>query len=286
MRILITGATGFVGRHLAHALSGHEIHAVVRPGSEIGDIATVPWDMVEPMPPNLPDRVDCVVILTQSSRYRDFPDGSADMVSVNVSATMQMADYARKAGAGALIFASTGSVYEPFDGTLTEDCAGKPDVFYATTKLAAEIMLRPYRQFFDVAIMRLFYVYGPGQTDRLIPNLIEKVAMGMPIVMAEEGPVITPTYIDDTVRVFKSAIEEKWAGIFNVAHPQAYSLRDIVTMIGRLLDRPANVVSEEGTPPVIQPDLRRLSGHVSLEDFSSLESGLSKTIDAWLSASR
>src|SRR5688572_5526353 len=140
MRVLVTGASGFIGRRVCARLSsGHEVFAVVR-GSDapVGCVGVSSNLATAFSTRTWPDRVDAVVHLAQSSRHREFPEGAADMTAINVAATASLVEYARVAGAATFILASTGNVYTPGSATASEDDAIAPRTFYAASKAAAE----------------------------------------------------------------------------------------------------------------------------------------------------
>ena len=114
MRVLVTGANGFVGRRLLETHSGgHELVALARTrGPELPGVEWIEHDLVEPLADaRLPDRIDAVIHLAQSRRYREFPEGARDVFEVNTRSTFELLEYARRAGARSFVFASTGGVY-------------------------------------------------------------------------------------------------------------------------------------------------------------------------------
>ena len=74
--------------------------------------------------------------------------------------------------------------------------------FYSATKVAAERLAQAYDQHLDIAILRLFVPYGPGQERRMLPRLVERVRAGAPIQLNRDGrPRMNPIYVDDVVDV-------------------------------------------------------------------------------------
>src|SRR5262249_54225224 len=98
MRILLTGATGFIGRRLTSLLieRGHELFCFLRPGNPcVAGATPLPSDLArhtanETFPP-----VDTVIHLAQSQQYRNFPDAADDIFAVNTLATARLLDRAR-----------------------------------------------------------------------------------------------------------------------------------------------------------------------------------------------
>jgi UDP-glucose 4-epimerase len=283
MRILVTGAAGFVGSALLPQLREHEVTALIRPGGRsLPRSASIGADLGKPLDHAvLPPHIDAVIHLAQSRWSKAFPEGAEDAFAVNVASTAALADWARSAGAIRFCLISTGSVYDPYDGRLTEDAALAPGNFYGATKLAAENLLRPYSSLFTTCVLRLFFPYGPGQEARLIPDLVERVRSGLPITLPRKGDgmVITPSFVDDVAAVIVRATEEGWSGTFNVAAPTALTIREIGETIGRLLDKPPSFEhdAKDGTGRIV-PDLSRLAAHWDMNRFTNLADGLSRTI--------
>ncbi len=223
MRLLITGATGFVGSRLVEHLAGrHELHAIARrpPPPALAESATwIEQDLRAFDPGGLPERVDAVIHLAQSPHYREFPDGAADVFAVNVGSTFDLLEYAREAGARAFVLASTGGVYGYRPHPIREaDDEPNPTSFYFRSKRSAELIAEAYADLFAVSVLRFFFVYGPGQTRMLIPTLIDKVVAGEEITVdGDPGLSVNPIHVDDAVRVFEPAIELRSSATFNVA---------------------------------------------------------------------
>ncbi len=283
MRILVTGTTGFVGRELIRRLSGHDVVALVRPGGagpagvkSLNVNLSLPLDTGQ-----LPERIDAVVHLAQSSRARVFPEGSADAFAVNVASTAALLDWAVRARASRFCLVSTGSVYEPYSSPpFREDAALAPSSLYAATKLASEVLVAPYAGHFAASVLRLFFPYGPGQKNRLIPNLAERINEGRAIDLpfSGDGLVLTPTFVDDAADVITEAIASAWSGTYNISAPQTITLHALAESIGRVIGRaPAFVRSRNAGSSQIVPDLSRMAALWNMTRFTPLDIGLKRT---------
>jgi len=124
VRILVTGGTGFIGRHLiAELRKRHEIVALTRSEPPEDVLDGVDWreqDLRDPLR-GFPDRVDGIVHLAQSPRYKEFPDGAEDVYAVNVQSTFRLLEWARTASASSFILVSTGGLYPFSDEPVSED---------------------------------------------------------------------------------------------------------------------------------------------------------------------
>ena len=248
MKILLTGASGFIGGQLGRSLAArHQVIALVRRRGSAADWADaeVLQDLTEPLGRSqLPDRVDAVIHLAQSAHYRDFPDHAGDVLAVNVVATQQLLEYARLARVSSFVYASTGGVYGTSFERFAESDPVDPIDFYLSSKYSAELMIGNYRRFFRTIVLRPFFVYGPGQAARmLVPRLIERVRQDEPITIdGQPGLKVNPIFVSDAIRVFEPVLEFADSGVFNVAGNEVVTMTELVSLIGAVV----------GSEPIIE----------------------------------
>jgi UDP-glucose 4-epimerase len=278
MRILVTGASGFIGQALVPRLlaRGDEVFALGRVALNKDGVTDLRGDFQCGLPPSLPGGIDAVIHLAQSRAYRSFPSDAAEMFRVNVAGTQMMLDAAARSGVGRFCLVSSGSIYDPFEGVLTEEAPVAPRAYLGASKLAAEILARAFGALFPVATLRLFVPYGPGQTGRLVPDLIRRVCDGIPVSLPEvgEGMRFSPTHVDDTCAVIEAAVDEGWNEVVNVAAPNAITVREAAATIARILGRPFAIERKAMAAPAIVPDLTRLSLRYDLSRFRSFAEGV------------
>lgn len=237
----MTGAAGFIGSYfLKQWAHQHEIHAVIREGKPFPTLPGVHWialDLSQPFDEtSLPERVDAVLHLAQSAYYRNFPGRAQDIFTVNVQSTLVLLDYARRAGARKFLLASTGGLDDLLPLNWIELGREAHPNFYSTSKLCAEQIAANYSPWLDIVVFRLYAPYGPGQTGKLIPNLLEKVRKREPVnVDGERGLRINPIFIGDASTTFKSALEcDDCRGIYDLCGDEVISVADLVELMGDL----------------------------------------------------
>jgi nucleoside-diphosphate-sugar epimerase len=247
MRILVTGAGGFVASHLIPTLAeeGHEVFGLAQEAARVpvaAGVTPVEADLRRPLDVALP-RLDAIVHLAQANV--SFPTGARDLVLVNVAGTQQLLDQAREQKAR-FVYASSGSVYGLGEGAVAEDDPRRATDFYAVTKRSAELAVEAYRSYVEATILRLFTPYGPGQRDRMVSKLIERVRNGTPVVLNDGGrPRATPIFVEDVVRIVRAALGGEAHAVVNVAGDEVVSVRELAELIGEALGR--EPVFEDGS---------------------------------------
>jgi UDP-glucose 4-epimerase len=245
--IVVTGATGFVGRALVTQLvHDHEVVCLVRDSTRLvaGAVALAGDLTTEETLRRLPGRPDAVIHLAQGSG--GYPEHARDQFEVNAAATSRLLDYARRTGAPRFIFTSTGTVYAPSRGALTEESPldARPE-FYVLTKRVAEDLVLARSESMSTLVLRLFAPYGPGQRDRLVPRLIDAVRTASPITLRGGGsPRLNPIWIDDLVGILEAALAGTGEGVVNVAGPKAVGIREIAQIAGLALGREPRFVAD------------------------------------------
>jgi nucleoside-diphosphate-sugar epimerase len=240
VRILLTGASGFIGTPLLRTLAEqHDVHALSRRGPVAGAPDGVRWieaDLRDAgLAQRLPGELDVIVHLAQSELYRDFPGGARDVYEVNVHSTFTLLEHARRIGASRFVFASTGGVYGYNEQQVTERHPVEPLNFYLSSKYAAEVLIANYRELFHTVVLRPFFVYGPGQRGMLVATLARRVIDGAEIsIDGDPGIGLNPTYVDDAVRAFAAAVTHTASGVFNVAGDESLNLRELVERLGAI----------------------------------------------------
>jgi nucleoside-diphosphate-sugar epimerase len=283
--IVVTGANGFIGGHLARRLAGSPHRAVlvgrrVPPGAAAGwvsaDLARPGWTTA------LPDRADVVIHLAQSRRFREFPAGAPDVFAVNVQATAELLDWSTRAGVAHFVLASTGSVYGEQLRPLREDDPCTAVGFYPASKYAAELLTAPYGSLFATTALRLFGPYGPGQEGMLVSNILEKVRTGGEIQLARGiGIHMSPLYVDDAVdAILRVALDAAAAGhrTFNLAGGDVVTLGALVAEASRALGTEANVVATDQPPRWVAADIARFRDAYRWSPAVPLAEGIRRTV--------
>lgn len=282
MNILITGATGFIGRYVGQSLAAqHSLFGVTRNPSRSIDFHGLPViaDFSDPrFTEILPKNIDCVIHLAQSASYRNFPEGAEDMLSINIDATSKLLEWARTTGVKQFIFTSTANVYGKSTQAFTESHQTQPNSFYGASKLAAEYLVQQYHQYFQIDILRCFTVYGPGQSGMLIPDIIERINTGRTITLAGGvGIYLTPIYIRDFCLIIDRLITTQSSEntrVMNVCSDQTTNLSEIVNITQAIIGKPAIIEITDEDPTYFIGKNDRLLNFLNKHQFTNIKTGL------------
>lgn len=278
MRILLTGATGLIGREVVRQVPADwDLVAVSR--AAIPGVGTVQADLTDPgFAAALPTDVDAVVHLAQARDYRHFPECAPGVVAVNVTATAALLDHALRHGAQQVLLASTATVYEPRPQPLTEDAPVRVRSIYAASKRSAELLAIPYAARLPVRALRIFTTYGAVRDDRLVSDLIDRVETGRPVtIQGTRGLMTSPIHASDVARAVVAAVGRPPAAgeldLLNVGGPLT-GIRDMAEAIGRLVGRDPVFEPVAGDPPCFAADSTKRRAVLDVPEPLSFADGL------------
>ncbi len=284
MRALLVGSNGYMGRHL---MDGFAAKGVDRLGlSSANGSGIDPATGMFPTDFSISPGTSVLVFLAQSPRYRQVPEEAAHVLAVNSLSAVRAAISARAAGVGRFIYVSTGTVYAPSFSPLDEDAPVRRDNWYALSKLHGEEALNLFRRDMEIIIVRPFGVYGPEQSGRLVPNLIDSVGSGRPISLQprpndpddRSGLKISLCYVDDATDILIRLAMDGGPPCLNLAGLEALSIRSIAEAVGGLIGRePVFETAAAMRDTDLVADPRRLIEAVSPR-FTPFSEGLAKVV--------
>jgi len=289
LKVLVTGAGGFIGSNLIRSLlheSSYFIYALIRDKpssfSEHDRLKYIYCDLSSAdFADSLPDNIHTVLHLAQSTNYRQFPEKSDDIFAINIQSTHKLLEWSRKSGVKRFLFASSGNVYRTSNKPLSEDDICKPSGFYGKTKYIGELLVNSYSNFFEVSILRIFGVYGPGQTGMLVSNIIERVKNNEQVTLGQNvGLEFTPLYIDDCVNmIHKVLINEGKHTIYNLCGLEKVSLASLAEEIGLAVNINPKFKINETTPIRLIGDNNRFITEFDYRIQFDLKAGINKTVN-------
>lgn len=289
-KILVTGASGFIGVHLCRRLveSGAEIHALSRhPPSRDGSPLTW-W------------KGDVAEIETVRKLFRDIqPEtiyhlashvmGAPNLEHVlptfraNLQSSVNLLTAAAEIGCKRLVMTGSLAEPEPFKGEIF------PVAPYAAAKWASSGYARMFHALYRVpaVIARVFMVYGPAQRDlsKLIPYVIISLLQGKTPAISSGGRLIDWIYVDDVVDAYVAlAVTDGIEGLtVEVGSGKLVSIREIVEqvadLVGRRIIPSFGALPDRPMEPVRIADVTRTYGRIGWNPKTPLTEGLSRTVE-------
>ena len=225
-RIIVTGSSGFVGKHLVKKLKniGFDVIEVTRKYGEITEAIT--WN-------SLP-KADVVVHLAAKSFVPDSWTNISDFFSCNLGGTIEALNYCKSRNSK-LVYVSSYLYGNPKKLPIKESDELSVNNPYALTKKMAEAACNFYAENMGVpvTILRPFNVYGVGQSDQfLIPSLIKQITTQYEIHVKDIVPKRDYVYIEDLTSAIAKAINYQTSfDIFNIGSGVSHSVKDLIDII-------------------------------------------------------
>jgi dTDP-glucose 4,6-dehydratase len=315
VKILVTGADGFIGSHVVETLvkSGHEVRAFVLYNSFNS------WGWLDESDKAIRDSVDIFagdirdphgvdkavekqeVILNLAALIAiPYSYHSPDTyIDTNIKGTLNILQAARRHGVKRVVQTSTSEVY----GTaqyipIDEAHPLHPQSPYAATKVGADQLALSFHASFDVpvGILRPFNTYGPRQSARaVIPTIISQLANKSKVKLGSLSPTRDFSFVQDTANGFLAAAQSDAivGQTINLGSGFEISIKETAETIARLMNTKLELVDDEQRVRPENSEVERL--HASIEKAKTLlgwqpelkglagfETGLKKTIE-WFS---
>ena len=301
-RALVTGATGFVGSHLARRLlrDGYDVHILLRPSSR-------PWRISDILPrvrvhtgdlldlDALKERVasirpGIIFHLANAGVYggRHLPEG--DLTRVNFLGTQHLLAACRPLDYLCLVNTGSSAEYGPKAGPMSEVDACDPVTPYGITKLASTLCgrIEARTRGKPVISLRLFSPYGPyDDPSRLVSYAVAQALRGAEIELADPGAVRDYVHIDDVVEAFMLCVGRAARHRGEIVNIGSGAQTSVSTVVGTILSitgsrsavRWGAVPPRAFDAPRWEADIRAARRLLGWGPRISLEEGLRSTIE-------
>jgi dTDP-glucose 4,6-dehydratase len=303
--VLVTGAGGFLGSHLAERLvrEGARVRALVHYNARANagwlDHSEFAGDM-EIMAGDVCDPASCetaiagceiiynlAALTTVPYSYR----APASFVHANIDGTLCMLEAARRVGVERFIQTSSSQTYRPAGPVpVTEDQPLQAPSPYAATKIACDGLVDAWRRSYGVPgiILKIFPIFGPRQSVRnIVPTIVTQLLDGPAIRLGNLEPRKDYIYVDDTIDAYVRAGTKPDAigATFNICGDTEISIGDLAKLAARLMGSDLEIIQDTDRARAEGRETERLLGdsraaqeRLGWRHQVSLEDGLRKTI--------
>jgi UDP-glucose 4-epimerase len=267
-RVLVTGGSGFIGRHVVRALTDEGHGVVVVDRVEHPDASTVTGELEDVATRDRAVTADigAIVHLAAETSVLGSVERPEKVHRVNVDVTAALLELARRRGVATFVMASTNAVVGGFDGTFTEQVPLRPLTPYGATKAAAEMLVSGYAGAYGLRapILRLTNVYGPGMKDKdsFVPRMLKAAARDAGVQVYGDGLQRRDlVHVDDVARAFAMALSPDWpSGPTIIGSGASVSVLDMLEAARHSTGRaiPAeHVPAKKGEMPAVVVDTSR-----------------------------
>lgn len=302
MRVLVTGAAGFIGSHLAERLlsDGHQVVAVdkftvpewnrfkrhnVKLAQDHPNYQLFEADLLQLDLAKLLDGVDVVFHHAAIAGVRkSWGSHFQDYVELNILTTQRLLEACTNANITKFIYASSSSVYGGTDGPTGEDSPTLPISPYGTTKLAGENLVRMYHVNYGLPTtsLRYFTVYGPRQRpDMAFHKFLKAAHDNEPISVYGDGHQTRDfTYISDAIDANLKAMSlPEHGNVFNIGGAERSSVLDVLTTIENVTGQAIKInylPKQPGDPMHTWADISEAQRKLGYDPKVKLEDGLAR----------
>jgi nucleoside-diphosphate-sugar epimerase len=294
-KVLITGATGFIGRHcLSKLLSrDYDVHAVTSKVPEEGS-DSIHWHRID-----LLDKDNCSNLIAKikpshllhlawymlPGKCWNSPENFR-WLHTSVGMLQSFAEH----GGKRVVMAGTCAEYDWNYGSCSENTTPlKPSTIYGASKHSLQMILDVFSRLSGVSSAwgRVFFLYGLYEhPDRLVSSVIVSLLQGKPALCSHGNQVRDYLYTEDAADAFISLLDSEVKGGVNIASGYPVALKDIVYNIGHKLHktdliRLGAISPPEDEPRILIADVKRLADEVGWSPKYSLDQGLNNAIEWW-----
>jgi nucleoside-diphosphate-sugar epimerase len=291
-RVLVTGARGFIGRNALGPLArqGYEVHAVTS-RALAGSSATATWHQADLTSSPGVSRLLEAVRPTHLLHFAWFAVPGQFWTSPEnlqwVQASLDLVRAFEAVGGHRFVAAGSCAEYDVSDADCDErDTPLNAATLYGRCKHAFHLVLEKFADNrFSTAWGRIFHLYGPHEhPDRLVPSVIDALLDGRPALCTAGTQVRDFMHVADVAVAFVRLLDSDVRGPVNIASGAPVSVADVVTRIGRHMDREPLVrlgarALPAHDPPRLTARVTRLREEVGWSPEIDLDRGLRQTID-------
>ncbi|WP_226682721.1 NAD-dependent epimerase/dehydratase family protein [Sutcliffiella horikoshii] len=296
-KLLITGANGFIGKHILEKLRNkdYEVHAITS-----RDISAIPtgdkviWHNVDLLNSNKMEEIMKNIkpsILLHLAWIVTPENYKESIMNIEwILASMKLLRLFNKYGGKKVVISGTCAEYDTSTFVCIENSTPlKPSTLYAKSKCALRTIAEEYCKKENISLVwgRVFYVYGPEENiNRLVPYVTSSL-LNNKIANCTHGlQVLDYLYVKDVAEAFIAILENNITGEVNIGSGKPILLKDLIYQIGYQLNKPhliklSNKFPDKPHENIIVADIYKIQESTGWHPTTTLDEGLDHTIRWW-----
>jgi len=297
-KVLVTGATGFIGRHTIAPLTaaGFEVHAVTSkiPLNSTDVNGKCCWHTMNLLDPMQVKNLVSTVKPTHLLHFAWYNIPGKCLVAEEnflwVQASLELLRHFREQGGERVVMAGSALEYDWNYGYCSEVLTPRnPHTAYGVCKNALQEMLKAYAEITKLSSAwgRVFNVYGPyDHPKRLVSSVILSLLKNEPALCSDGNQLRDYLYVEDVANAFVVLVESSVTGEINIASGKPVAVKEIIYKIASKLGKTnlvklGSILASSGEPNLFVANISRLSGELGFLPKYDLDIGVNQTINWW-----
>lgn len=294
-RVIVTGASGFIGLNMVELLSGMGADVLVidrNQPSQHFDRVEFEWADLKHLDKTYEaDYLIHLAAITNAGYAERYP---IDTYEINVLGTLNLLNHVKIRKR--VLFPSTALIYETSERPIAEDWATELSATYAQSKHIGEQVIRSLCKRMGVAytIVRFFNIFGPGQLPMyIVPQVLRQIIDHKRIELRNGSVMRDLLYVDDCIDAVLKLVQSPGAedNVFNIGSGRIVTIADVArAAVGVSGDETVEIVDQQQTiaysPTAILADISKVKSTIDWHPRTSLDEGLSNMWRSYVGATK
>jgi nucleoside-diphosphate-sugar epimerase len=295
-KVLVTGASGFIGRHTISRLvaRGFVVHALTASNNQLIDLTDCHWHQVDLLDSITTAEIIKTVQPSHLLHLAWYAVPGKYWSSVEnlrwVQASLELVRHFREAGGERVVVAGSCAEYDWQHGYCSELLTPRqPNSLYGVCKNSLQEILQSYGKVSGLsnAWGRIFLLYGSHEfPGRLVASIIRSVLQGQAANCSHGRQIRDFMYVEDVAAAFVTLLDSEVSGTINISTGVPIAIKDIATQIASIIGRPellklGAIAAAANDVPLLVGNADRLNNELNWQPQWSIAHGLEQTIDWW-----